>query len=239
MVIICVWHSSWMYIKYMQGLFQSRLGTADYALVTSSLHYNDSLVTSNIFIFMILDDFCLLPAWFCYVIIRVYVWHMKSLTHISNRWALRKIANGDLGPATNFPLVALRHGPPANTVPLFFHCCKHNCRSDCLANGRYLQSYCCLLGGRCLAPVVYVITRAQDFLFVRFLHRLWRIQVRTVDEIWFRLCSDRLVLCNGSNRGACSASHTSPFETCVWLGNWSTLLRLTAGVFHIHFSEKR
>jgi hypothetical protein len=27
----------------MQGLFQSRLGTADYALVTSSLHYNNSL----------------------------------------------------------------------------------------------------------------------------------------------------------------------------------------------------
>jgi hypothetical protein len=68
----------------IQDLFQSRLGTADYALVTSSLHYNDSLVTwtliymtaakfklliffvsgfalfnvANIFIFMILDDFC-------------------------------------------------------------------------------------------------------------------------------------------------------------------------------------
>jgi hypothetical protein len=34
-----------MYIQYIQGLFQSRLGTADYALVTSSLHYNDSLGT--------------------------------------------------------------------------------------------------------------------------------------------------------------------------------------------------
>jgi hypothetical protein len=32
-------------VQYIQGLFQSRLGTADYALVTSSLHYNDSLVT--------------------------------------------------------------------------------------------------------------------------------------------------------------------------------------------------
>jgi hypothetical protein len=33
-----------MYIQYIvQGLFQSRLGTADYALVTSSLHYNDGL----------------------------------------------------------------------------------------------------------------------------------------------------------------------------------------------------
>jgi hypothetical protein len=71
-----------MYIQYIQGLFQSRLGTADYAPVTSSLHYNDSLDTwtvicltaakfkplifsvsgfalsnvANIFIFMILDD---------------------------------------------------------------------------------------------------------------------------------------------------------------------------------------
>jgi hypothetical protein len=34
-----------MYIQYIQDLFQSRLGTADYALVTSSLHYNDSLDT--------------------------------------------------------------------------------------------------------------------------------------------------------------------------------------------------
>jgi hypothetical protein len=35
-------------MQYIQGLFQSRLGTADYALVTSSLHYNDSLVTSTV-----------------------------------------------------------------------------------------------------------------------------------------------------------------------------------------------
>jgi hypothetical protein len=37
-----------MYIQYIQGLFQSRLGTADYALVTSSLHNNDSLVTGTV-----------------------------------------------------------------------------------------------------------------------------------------------------------------------------------------------
>jgi hypothetical protein len=37
-----------MYIQYIQGLFQSKLGTADYALVISSLHYNDSLVTWTI-----------------------------------------------------------------------------------------------------------------------------------------------------------------------------------------------
>jgi hypothetical protein len=80
------------------------LGTADYALVTSSLQNNDSLVTwtvihmtaakfkplifsvlgfalssvANIFIFMILDDFCLLPAWFCYVIVNVRYWTAVS-----------------------------------------------------------------------------------------------------------------------------------------------------------------
>jgi hypothetical protein len=37
-----------MYIQYIHSLFQSRLGIADYALVTSSLHNNDSLVTSTI-----------------------------------------------------------------------------------------------------------------------------------------------------------------------------------------------
>jgi hypothetical protein len=41
----CGLHISGMYIQYIQGLLQSRLGTANYALVTSSLHYNDSLVT--------------------------------------------------------------------------------------------------------------------------------------------------------------------------------------------------
>jgi hypothetical protein len=75
-----------MYIQHIQGLFQSRLGTADYAPVTSSLHYNDSLDTwtvihmtaakfkvlifsvsgfalsdvANIFILMILDDLMIL-----------------------------------------------------------------------------------------------------------------------------------------------------------------------------------
>jgi hypothetical protein len=34
-----------MYIQYIKGLFQSSLSTAHYALVTSSLHYNDSLDT--------------------------------------------------------------------------------------------------------------------------------------------------------------------------------------------------
>jgi hypothetical protein len=84
-----------MYIQYIQGLFQSRLGTADYAPVTSSLQYNDSLDTwtaihmtaakfkplifsvssfalsnvANVLIFMILDDFCLLG---------VHLWVKKS-----------------------------------------------------------------------------------------------------------------------------------------------------------------
>jgi hypothetical protein len=116
--IICVWHSSGMYIQYIQGLFQSRLGTADYAIVTSSLHYSDTLViwtvihmtaakfqpiifsvsgfalsnVANIFILMILDDFCLLPALFCYIIINVR--YIKSHMHIANRCVPRKIANG-------------------------------------------------------------------------------------------------------------------------------------------------
>jgi hypothetical protein len=107
-----------MYTEYKQGIFQSRLGTADYALVTSNLHINDRLVTwtvihmtatkfkplifsvsgfalsnvANSFIFMILDDLCLLPALFCYVII--IVWYMKSLMHTANRCAPRKIASG-------------------------------------------------------------------------------------------------------------------------------------------------
>jgi hypothetical protein len=106
-----------MYMQYIQGLFQSRLGTADYALVTSSLHYNDSLDTwtvihmtaskfkplifsvsgsplsyvANIFIFMILDDVCLLPARFCYAIINVR--NLESLMHIANLCEPRKIAN--------------------------------------------------------------------------------------------------------------------------------------------------
>jgi hypothetical protein len=34
-----------MYIQYIQGFFHSKLDTADFALVTSSLHYKDSLGT--------------------------------------------------------------------------------------------------------------------------------------------------------------------------------------------------
>jgi hypothetical protein len=96
--IICVRHSSVIYNLYkiyiIQGLSQFRLCTADYALFT---RYHGSLDTwtvvhmtvakfkplifsvsglalpnvTNIFIVMISDDFCLLPVWFCYVIINV------------------------------------------------------------------------------------------------------------------------------------------------------------------------
>jgi hypothetical protein len=45
----------------------------------------------NIFIFMILDDFCLLPAWPGYVIINVQ--NLEILMHIANQCAPRKIAN--------------------------------------------------------------------------------------------------------------------------------------------------
>jgi hypothetical protein len=44
-ITLSVWHSSRMYIQYIQGLFQSRLGTAYYALVISRLRYHDNLDT--------------------------------------------------------------------------------------------------------------------------------------------------------------------------------------------------
>jgi hypothetical protein len=34
-----------MYTKYIEGLRQSRLSTADYAFISSSFHYNSSLDT--------------------------------------------------------------------------------------------------------------------------------------------------------------------------------------------------
>jgi hypothetical protein len=37
-----------MYIQYIQGFFQSRHDTVVYALVASSLHYNDSLDTRTV-----------------------------------------------------------------------------------------------------------------------------------------------------------------------------------------------
>jgi hypothetical protein len=47
---------------------------------------------TNIFIFMISDDFCLLPALFCYVVIIVR--YLESHMHIVDRCAPRKIADG-------------------------------------------------------------------------------------------------------------------------------------------------
>jgi hypothetical protein len=100
------------------GLGQSRRSTADYALLTISLPYKwqfrhlnvvhmtaakfKHLIFSvwglalsnvaNIFIFMILDDFCLLPALFSYVIINVR--NLESHMHIADRSAPRKISEG-------------------------------------------------------------------------------------------------------------------------------------------------
>jgi hypothetical protein len=51
---------------------------------------------ANIFIFMNLDDFCLLPARFCYLIINIR--NLESHMHIANRYAPRKIANGAENP---------------------------------------------------------------------------------------------------------------------------------------------
>jgi hypothetical protein len=63
---------------------------------------------ANIFIFMILDDFCLLPALFCYVIINVR--NLESSMHIADRCAPRKIADG----AENLILQALSTSAPAH-----------------------------------------------------------------------------------------------------------------------------
>jgi hypothetical protein len=46
----------------------------------------------NILISKILDDFCLLPLWFCYVIVNVQ--NLESHMHIVNRCVPRKIASG-------------------------------------------------------------------------------------------------------------------------------------------------
>jgi hypothetical protein len=51
---------------------------------------------------MILDDFCLLPAWLCYVIMNVR--NLESHMHIADRCAPRKGANG----GENFILQALQ-----------------------------------------------------------------------------------------------------------------------------------
>jgi hypothetical protein len=45
---------------------------------------------------MILDDFCLLPVWFCYVIINVR--NLENHMHIANRCAPWKIAKGAKNP---------------------------------------------------------------------------------------------------------------------------------------------
>jgi hypothetical protein len=46
---------------------------------------------ANIFIFMILDDFCLLPAWFCHVIIDLQ--NLESHMHTVDRCTPLKIDN--------------------------------------------------------------------------------------------------------------------------------------------------
>jgi hypothetical protein len=144
-----------MYIQYIQGIFQSRLGTADHALVTSNLHNNDNLITwtvihmtaakfkplifsvscfalsnvANIFIFMILDNFCLLPAIFCYVIINVryifrrrnkscYLYHRVSLVKSTGTflyWSTQEW--GSNGNTSAFGSVQKRASRPAHQQP--------------------------------------------------------------------------------------------------------------------------
>jgi hypothetical protein len=57
--------------------------------------------TANMFILMILYDFCLFRAQFCYII--VYIWKLKSCVKVANRWAPWNISNG----AQNLDLQAL------------------------------------------------------------------------------------------------------------------------------------
>jgi hypothetical protein len=59
-------------------------------------------IIANIFMFMILYDFCLLPAWFCYVIVNVR--NLESHVNIVDRCAPRETANG----AENLILHALQ-----------------------------------------------------------------------------------------------------------------------------------
>jgi hypothetical protein len=116
-------------IKCIQGLLQSRIGTADYApLLTNSSRHNGNLDTwtfvhmtaakfkplifpvlgfslsniANIFILMILNDFWLLPALFCYLIINVR--NLESHMHITNQYAPQETANS----AENLILQALQ-----------------------------------------------------------------------------------------------------------------------------------
>jgi hypothetical protein len=50
---------------------------------------------TNMFILMILYDFCLLPAQFCYII--VYIWQVESRVQIANRCTPWTISNGAEG----------------------------------------------------------------------------------------------------------------------------------------------
>jgi hypothetical protein len=61
------------------------------AVIFSELGFTLSII-ENIFIFMIWDNFCLLPAKFYYVIINMQ--NSESHMHITNRCVPRKIANG-------------------------------------------------------------------------------------------------------------------------------------------------
>jgi hypothetical protein len=112
-------------VQYIQGLVQSRLCTAEYALVTSSLLYYGSLDSwtvvhmtaatfkplifsmsglalanvANIFISMVLDDFCLLPAW-------IRLCHLQLLAHnitspLDSYWIYFQYTSGFNMPVVN------------------------------------------------------------------------------------------------------------------------------------------
>jgi hypothetical protein len=159
-----------MYIQYIQGLFQSRLGTADYALVSpSSLCYHGSLDTwrvvhmttakfkphifsvsgfalSNVAnIFMILDDFCLLPAWFCYVIINA-----RNFVVLTTRY----IASARTAQTTSFLNV--------------LYSCERECCGDCLANSVAHTATTLLQLAGVAHQRVYVTVYCRQLIFCRW-----------------------------------------------------------------------
>jgi hypothetical protein len=99
-----------MYIQYVQGLCQSRLSTADHVLllIAPAIYTVHSMsgfalsYTTNMIIPMILLDFCLLPAQFCYMI--VYIRNVENRVQIADRCATWNISSG----AENLVLWALQ-----------------------------------------------------------------------------------------------------------------------------------
>jgi hypothetical protein len=98
-------------MPYTQVLCQYRLYRADHAYLTHLMlqwqlsHLNGRKLTTakfkplifytaNMFILMILYDFCVSSAQFCYITVYTSIWKVGSCVQIADRCALRKISNG-------------------------------------------------------------------------------------------------------------------------------------------------